>query len=298
MRVGTAPISWGVCEIPGWGPQLPYERVLDEMRAAGYEGTELGPWGYLPTDPDALREALSIRGLALVSAFVPLPLRDPSALTACEAEVRRTAGLLSRLGAGSILLADTGDPQRRAAAGKPDQVRSCGLRPEEWPGYAERLEYLAALCREEYGLVSCLHPHGGTYVESPEEIEALLTHTDPGLVRLCLDTGHLAFGGGDPVHLTRTHADRIGHVHLKDIDLHRMRVLLEEELDYVGLAQRGVFVELGTGSLDLPAILEALRAAGYSGWIVVEQDRVVDPSQDTLQSARRNRHYLRSHLGL
>jgi len=298
MRIGTAPISWGVCEIPGWGPQLPYERVLDEMRDAGYEGTELGPWGYFPTDPHTLRQALSIRGLALISAFVPLPLRDPSALNACETELRRTAELLRDLGAGSILLADAGDPQRRAAAGKPDAVRTCGLRPEEWPGYAQRLEHLAALCREGYGLISCFHPHGGTYVESPEEIEALLSHTDPDLVKLCLDTGHVAFGGADPLHLTRTHADRIGHVHLKDIDLHRMRVLLQEGLDYVGLAQSGVFVELGTGSLDLPAILDALRAAGYSGWIVVEQDRVVNPSQDTLQSARRNRCYLRDCLGL
>ncbi len=298
MRVGAAPISWGVCEIPDWGPQLPPERVLDEMREAGYEGTELGPWGWLPTDPQTLRAVLHPRGLELIAAFVPLPLRDPEAYPWCEQEVRRTAELLVSLGASCILLADAGDPQRRAAAGKPEQVRMCGLPPEAWPDYAMRLERLARLCRDAYGLQSCFHPHGGTYVESPEEIEALLRYTDPELVRICLDTGHVAFGGGDPVELTRAHGSRIGHVHLKDVDLGRMRTLVQEGLDYAALAKRGIFVELGTGSVDLRAVVRALQAAGYSGWIVVEQDQVVDPAHDTLRSARRNRQYLRDALGL
>lgn len=294
VRIGAAPISWGVCEIPGWGPQLPYTRVLDEMQAAGYAGTELGPWGFLPTEPAALADALARRGLAMAAAFVPLPLKDPAAYPECERRVRETAGLLQRLGARDILLADAGDDLRMRIAGRPDQTRAHGLRPQEWPGYAARLERLSQLCRFEYGLVPSFHPHGGTYVEHPDEIRTLLERCDPHLVKLCLDTGHVAFGGGDPVALARTHAARLGYVHLKDVDLPRLQALLARGASYVDAARQDVFVELGRGSLDLRALVGALRDAAYTGWLVVEQDRVVQPETDTLGSARRSLAALRA----
>lgn len=298
MRIGNAPISWGVCEIPGWGPRLPYERVLDEIRAAGYEGTELGPWEFLPTDPEALSAALAERGLAMAAAFVGLELRTPEAYQECERRVRETAQLLRRLGARHILLADAGDARRYEVAGRPDLTRANGLTPQEWPGYVQRLERLARICLSEYGLLPCFHPHGGTYIENVDEISHLLARTDPELVSLCLDTGHVAFGGGDPVAVGREHASRLGNLHLKDIDLSRLRALLREGRDYVSVAKQDVFVELGRGALDLAALLGVLAASGYEGWIVVEQDRVVQEDTDTLGSARRSREYLRQALGV
>jgi len=298
MRIGSAPISWGVCEIPGWGPQLPYERVLDEIRAAGFEGTELGPWGFLPTEVAALKAAVSARDLAMAGAFVPLALKDPRAYADCEAQVRATATLLRGLRAGHILLADAGDEQRLRIAGRPELTRAHGLEPRQWVGYAGRLERLAQICRFDYELIPCFHPHAGSYIENPDEIRTLMERTDPHLLKLCLDTGHVAFGGGDPLMVARAFASRIGHVHLKDIDLPRLRGLLVDGKTYTDAAKQDVFVELGTGSLDLPALLSELTAGAYDGWIIVEQDRVVQTQTDTLGRARRNREYLRAKLGV
>jgi len=298
LRIGSAPISWGVCEIPGWGPQLPYARVLDEIRAAGFEGTELGPWGFFPTEGTALRVILSARGLAMAGAFVPLTLKDPQTYADCEAQVRQAAALLRRLDAGHILLADAGDEQRVRIAGRPELTRAQGLAPQEWVGYAGRLERLAQICRFDYELIPCFHPHAGSYIENPDEIRTLMERTDPHLLKLCLDTGHVAFAGGDPLMVARAFASRIGHVHLKDIDLPRLRALLTEGKTYTDAAQQDVFVELGTGSLDLPALLSELTAGHYDGWIIVEQDRVAHAETDTLGSAQRNREYLRAKLGV
>jgi len=298
VRLGNAPISWGVCEIPGWGPQLPYARVLDEMEAAGYQGTELGPWGFLPTDHRVLASALQSRGLAMAAAFVPLNLKDRAAYDECVARVRETGALLQRLGAKDILLADAGDDVRYQVAGRPDQTESRGLAAGEWAGYAGRLERLAQICRFDYGLTPSFHAHGGTYVENPHEIRTLLDRTDPHLLKFCLDTGHVAFGGGDPIEVARAYASRLGYVHLKDIDLPRLRSLLAEGKNYVAAAQQDVFVELGRGSLDVRALCDVLNASGYEGWIVVEQDRVVQADTDTLGGAKRSRDYLRTLLGV
>ncbi|MGQ0572132.1 MAG: TIM barrel protein [Armatimonadota bacterium] len=298
VRLGSAPISWGVCEIPGWGPQLPADRVLDEMKAAGYEGTELGPWGFLPTNATELAAALDRRGLAMAAAFVPLDLKSRDAFTQCEAQIRETAALLQRLGARDIVLADAGDEQRYRVAGRPELTRAHGLAPQEWTGYATRLERLAQICRFEYELVPSFHSHGGTYIENPDEIRTLLERTDPHLLKFCLDTGHVAFGGGDPIEVARMYASRLGYVHLKDLDLFRLRALLAEGKNYVSAAQQDVFVGLGQGSLDLSALLDVLSTSRFEGWIIVEQDRVVQADTDTFESARRNRDYLRERLGM
>lgn len=298
VRVAAAPISWGICEIPGWGPQLPWNRVLDEMAQAGYEGTELGPWGFFPGEPKALRTALDARGLALVAAFVPVPLHPADLPPEAKAQIHRTAELVARCGGDCLVLSDAGDDLRARVAGRPELTRACGLPPEAWPAYGERVNALARAVRDFYGLRTVFHPHGGTYVENPDEVEALLAHTDPDLVGLCLDTGHLAFGGSDPVAVARRYVPRIAHVHLKDVDLPRLQALLAQGLDYAGAAKRGAFVELGRGSLDLAAVAETLYQAGYRGWLVVEQDRVVAEDTDTLQSAVRNRAYVRQLFGV
>ncbi len=298
MRVGNAPISWGVCEIPGWGPQLPYERVLDEMARAGYEGTELGPWGYLPTDPERLAQLLESRGLALAASFVPVNLRERGRLEEERPNVEAVAKLLASLGARHILIADGGDPLRMSIAGRLDKTRAQGLSLEQWQYLARSLEELARLCQQEYGLTLCVHSHGGSYIENPDEIQRLLEMTDPSLVNLCFDTGHVAFGGGDPVDLAEKLAGRIGHVHLKDIRLELLRGKLAQGKDYVAAAQGGVFVPLGEGDVDIPKIFEILQKSGYDGWIIVEQDRVLGEGEDSLSAPMKSREYLRTRIGI
>ncbi len=287
-----------MCEIPGWGPQLPWQRVLHEMAAAGYQGTELGPWGFLPADPARLRPALEARGLELVAAFAPLPLRAADHFPQAETEVRRTAELVARCGGTCVVLADAGDELRARTAGRLALTRANGLREDEWPAYGDRVTRLARLVRESYGLGAAFHPHGGTYVENPDEVEALLAHTDPEAVGLCLDTGHLVFGGADPVEVARRHARRITHVHLKDVDSAALSGWLAQGLSYAEAAKRDTFVELGQGCVDLPGVATVLQEVGYGGWLVVEQDRVVTEASDTLGAALRNRAYVRRVFGV
>lgn len=293
-RLATAPVTWGVTEFPEWGPRPEYGTVLDQMAACGYEGTELGPLGYLPSDPDRLAEELAARGLELAGAFVPLVLRDPTALPQEREKVRATAQLLERLGAGVIILADAGDDERRRIAGRPAETARLGLTREEWPGYVSRLEELARRAFEEFGLRASFHSHGGSYIENPSETEALLERTSADLIGFCLDTGHIAFGGGDPVDLARRYRSRLNHLHLKDIDLTRLNHLLSQGAGYLDAARGDVFVALGRGQLDLDALMEVL--AGYQGWIVVEQDRVVRPGTDPSRSARESLEFLRARL--
>ncbi|MFS8572215.1 MAG: sugar phosphate isomerase/epimerase [Clostridia bacterium] len=297
MRVGSAPITWGICEIPGWGPQKPWPEVLDEMAAAGFAGTELGPAGYLPMDPAVLREELARRQLAMIAAFVPVNFRQREAHAASFKAVDEVARLLAALGAKDILLSDEGDEMRKAIAGRTSETAVRGMTAEEWKAFVDGLHQAADRCRD-LGLTVSFHPHGGTYIEHPAEVQRLLESTDPDRIRLCLDTGHTAFGGGDPLETVRRWGSRIGLVHLKDIDMDRLRAGITQGKGYTPLAKEGVFVELGTGSLDLRAILDELKAAGYDGWLVVEQDRVVQPGEDTLAVAVRNRRYLRETFGL
>lgn len=276
---------------------LGYRRVLDEMVAAGYEGTELGPPGFLPDDVEAIRAELARRGLKTIAGYVPVNMRAPEAVERALVDVRATAKKLAQLGADRIMLADEGDGRREAIAGRPAETMRSGLSDAEWRCFADGLHRAAEECAA-LGLVLCVHPHGGSYVENEAEIDRLLSMTDPALVKLCLDTGHVAFGGGDPLAVAERWSHRIGLVHLKDIDLERLRAGLAAGKSYGDLAKHDCFVALGDGSLDLGAIIAQLQRAGYSGWLVVEQDRVVHPEMDTLADARRNREYLRSRFGL
>lgn len=306
ITVATAPISWGACEIPGWGELLPCERVLDEMAAAGYAATELGPPGFLPRDPRALRAALEPRGLALAGAFHPVPLHDPDRRREATSAALATARLLAELGALTapspsrpvLVLAADGDARRAAMAGRVPTDGSGSLDEDGWD-YACTLIDRIARNAAELGVRTAFHPHAASHVEAPHEIERLLAGTDPILTGLCLDTGHIGYGGGDPAALARAHAARIRHVHLKDLrrDVHASAI--ERGISFRDAVGEGVFAPLGDGDLDLGGALAALRDSGYDGWLVVEQDiRLgITPGAEPLEDAGRSREFVRATIG-
>jgi inosose dehydratase len=277
------------------GPAPSFGRVLDEMAMTGYAGTELGDWGFLPTEPDALRSEVSRRNLALLGAFVPVQLTEASAHDAGVESALRVARLMTSAAGRSpfiVLSDDTArDPLRTRLAGRIGPEH--GLDDRRWDTVARGANLIARRVAEETGLRTVFHHHCATFVETAAEIDRLLERTEPSRVGLCLDTGHAAFGGGDPVAVATRWRDRIWHVHLKDCDPAVRTRAAAEEWDYQQSVRQGVFCELGRGVVDFPAILALLRESGYDGWLVVEQD--VLPSMGTpAESARRNRDYLRT----
>ncbi len=295
IRIASGPVNWGVLlrdtpDVPPW-PQ-----VLDEMVEAGYTGTELGPYGFLPPDADRLRKELADRGLALVAAFVPLNLRDPDARPTERAEAYEVAGFLGSAEAEWVVLSDAlfVVPSRAERAGRirPED----GLPADEWRAFAANAEEFARRVRDEHGLGTAVHPHVGGFVEAPWEVDRLLESTDPDLVSLCLDTGHAMYGGDDPVDLYRRWRDRVGYVHFKDCDLAVLEAVRAAGDDYFAAVQAGLFPELGRGDVDFPALGAELARDGYDGWATVEQDVLAGMDVDPPAAARRNREYLRSVL--
>ncbi|MFY9555983.1 MAG: TIM barrel protein [Blastocatellia bacterium] len=296
IKIGAAPVSWGIMEVEGWNGQAPYSKVLDEMAEAGYEGTELGPYGYLPAEPERLIAELSSRGLSLVSAFVPLPLDEPERHDASYREAMKVARLLARAGARLIVLAGEMIDARMEVAGRVIEERD-GMSENQWDDAVQILTRIAAGCRE-LGLATAFHHHAGTLVETPGEIERLSASTDPALIGLCLDTGHYSYGGGDPVEALRKYGSRVWHLHLKDVLPAVLESVRRERIGFLDAVRRGVFCELGDGGVDFHGIKQGLMDCGYDGWAVVEQD--VDAEQVGVRpfdSALRSRRYLEELMG-
>lgn len=308
-RIGNAPCSWGALEFEGLaGEPIGAAQMLDELRNTGYTGTELGDWGFMPTDPVALRGELDRRDLAMIGAFVPVALKDAAAHAAGEAQALRVARLLAEATADvaeterpCLVLADENgsDPVRTLRAGRvtPDLALSKG----EWKTFARGAERIARAVRDRIGLRTVFHHHCAGYVETPDEVARFLDLTDPALIGLAFDTGHYLYGAGgnDPTSVLAgldRFASRIGHVHFKDC---APRIAVRgraEGWDYFTAVRHGVFCELGQGAVPFLSVTERLRAQGYGGWIVVEQD--VLPGLGTPRaSAARNRAYLAA-LGL
>ncbi len=297
IKVGNAPVSWGIMEVEGWHGQKPYTEVMDEIARAGYAGTELGPYGYFPTEPEQLRRELSARKLEMVTAFVPIPLANPEAHEAGFQEAVKTAKLLASAGVRLILLADAMNKSRMAVAGRADLKRD-GMNDEQWDSAVRILKRVAASCRE-LGLATAFHHHAGTFIETPDEIARLCDSTDEDLIGLCLDTGHYFYGGGDPVEAARIYGSRIWHLHLKDVQPPVLDQVRREGVGFLDAVRRGVFCELGQGGVDFPRVIEGLTNAGFSGWAIVEQD--TDARQEGINpfaSAVRSREYLRSTINL
>ncbi|MGP4023312.1 TIM barrel protein [Actinomadura sp. 3N407] len=257
MKVAAAPISWGVCEVPGWGHQMEPGRVLAEMRALGLAATELGPDGFLPGDTRARDELLTSHGLGLVGAFVPVVLHDPAhdPMPEIDRALDRVDGVL-------ILAAATG---LDGYDGRP------ALDTKAWSTLLGNLDAIA-LRAAARGRPVTLHPHVGTVVESRAEVERVLGGSS---VPLCLDTGHLLVGGTDPVWLARFAAQRIAHVHLKDVDVGLADRVLNGEVAYTDAVRDGLYRPLGDGDIDIHGIIRTLEGAGYEGWYVMEQDTVL-----------------------
>ena len=261
-RIAGAPISWGICEVPDWGQMLPAHRVLREMAALGITATELGPPGFLPEEAEELKATLESYGLRLVAAFVPLVMHDRDQLDHTMATARRAAQLLRAAGADVFVSAAIVDEQW--APRHP-------LEAAEWRQLYDTLGRLDDVASDER-LHHVLHPHLGTVVETRDDVQRVLGESD---VRWCLDTGHLTLGGSDPVEFTRTASSRIGHAHVKDVDLAVAARLRRGELDLVPAVQAGLFQPLGQGDVPIEEVVTELENSGYQGWYVLEQDTAI-----------------------
>ena len=297
ILVANAPVSYGAFELTvGIDPNVPEaSMVLDEVAGAGYTGIDLGPVGYLG-DRDGLANALASRGLTLCGGFFELPFSDPAAMPAA---IRGLDELLDVFDAapppsGGLkpkpTLADAGSDLRRARPCQSVHDRSLGFDAEGWRRFADGVEIAVAKCRDR-GYEATLHHETGTHIEAPWEISAALEHTSIGL---CLDTGHLLLGGGDPMHALREWGNRINHVHLKDARQSVVDEIVREAAPLAEIWRRRAFCRLGEGDLMVDAVLENLRAH-YTGWLVVEQDVLPDPDRESGRPAldqRANRDFL------
>ncbi|WP_157635383.1 TIM barrel protein [Nostocoides japonicum] len=270
-RIAAAPISWGVCEVPGWGYQLTPDTVLREMRELGLAATEFGPDGFLPDAPEDKAETLAAYGLKAVGQFVPVVLHDAATDPVPTVEAAM-AGLVAA-GASTVIIA--------AATGADGYDDRPVLDDEGWTTLLTNLDRIEAAAAA-HGLTATLHPHVGTMVETGEETDRVLRGSTIGL---CLDTGHLLIGGGDPVEVARTHPERIAHVHLKDVRLDLARRVQAGDLGYTEGVAEGMYVPLGAGDVDVAAIVGSLERHGYAGWYVLEQDTILAADPATVPGA-------------
>ena len=305
-RVGNAPCSWGSLEFDGLeGEAIGYSQMLDELVATGYTGTELGDWGYMPSDPHALHAELLRRKVKLVGAFVPVELKNAGAHDSGTATALQVAHLLAAVhqldGQGNapflVLADDNGTvPLRTRNAGR--VTPEMGLSDAEWTTFAAGTTQVARAVKSEAGLPTVFHHHCAGYVETPDEIATLLDRTDPELVGLVFDTGHYTYGSrqfnaSSAVEGLQRFANRTWYVHCKDCSGSVANEAVQRNWDYFQAVRHGVFCELGQGVVDFPGILKGLESQGYNGWLLVEQD-VLPGLGSPKASAQRNRDYLRS----
>lgn len=261
-RMAGAPISWGVCEVPGWGHQLAPARVLAEMRDLGLAATEFGPDGFLPAAPDRAAGLLAGHGLAAVGGFVPVVLHDPARDPVPDVE--RVLPFFTAAGAASLVLA--------AATGRDGYDARPRLDRAQWATLLANLGRVRDTAAAA-GVVATVHPHVGTVVQTASELRRVLDGSD---VPLCLDTGHLLVGGADPVQIAASVPDRIAHVHLKDVAADVAADVRSGRITYAEGVRSGLYRPLGQGEAGIAAIVTSLETAGYRGWYVLEQDTALD----------------------
>jgi inosose dehydratase len=260
-RIAGAPISWGVCEVPGWGYQLPPSRVLAEMHDVGLAATELGPDGFLPADSGAMADVLARHDLQAIGGFTPLLLHVPGQDPVPDVE--KLLATYAATGSDVLVLS--------AVTGLDGYDERPDLDAEGWRTLLGNLDRLDALA-SAHGVRAVLHPHVGTMVENTTDVQRVL---DGSSIALCLDTGHLLIGGTDPAELTRQAPHRIAHTHVKDVDLGLARQVQSGRRTYTEAVREGIYRPVGQGDVDFAAIVGHLRAEGYPGWYVLEQDTIL-----------------------
>jgi len=284
MKLATAPVNWNNADVTDYRPWIPYPELLDQMVAAGYVATE---WGMnMERDAGKLRSDLRERNLQMLGGFVGMELRNRRKRDEEIARAVEIGRFFQSAGGGYLIAADSGDNRRRGEAGHVDP--SGALPDEQWKSLATGLNDLA---RElaPIGVRVVFHNHVGTYVETQEETARLLDETDPALVSWCLDCGHLAYGGGDTLHALQKYGNRVGYVHIKDVDGQVLQKSREHGWSFAQALKSYIFAPLGEGIARVPEVIDSLRQAGYTGWLVIEQDTTPD---DPTQIAAENRLYL------
>ncbi|MDP9146669.1 MAG: TIM barrel protein [Acidobacteriota bacterium] len=299
VRVGNAPCSWGTLEFEeAKAEQIAYGQMLDELAETGYTGTELGDWGYMPSEPAALRRELNKRGVIMLGAFVPVALKENHEHENGIAAAIKTAKLLAAVASEQkpyLVLADKNGtaPKRTQNAGR--IAPAMGLSDAEWKVFGDGANKIAQAVHTETGLRTVFHHHCAGYVETPDEIARFLELTDPQTIGLVFDTGHYVFGAQDcdAVHGLERFQDRVWYVHLKDCQPEIARQSRANQWDYFESLRHGIFCELGRGCVDFPGVLRWLAGRKYDGYMLVEQD-ILPGMGLPKESARRNREYLRS----
>lgn len=287
-RLATGPVCWGV-DFADAPANPPWSRVLDEIAVSGISAIELGPRGYLPSDPDVLRGELARRALVVAGSFVFEPLHDPRHRRQVLMSARQTCRLVAAVGGRQLIVIDLVDPQRAATAGRAADARRLDGAP--WDELMRTIHAVAEVAVCEFGLRAVLHPHAGSHVELEDEIEQALADL-PAEVGLCLDTGHCAYAGIDPVALYRRHASRTGHLHLKDVDGEVLARVHRERLGFWAAIEAGVFCPIGAGGVDFAGLGAALRDEGFDGWATIEQDREPTRCADALGDVVAGREFL------
>ena len=290
FHFACAPDSWGVLDYPGPSWNQSYEKMLDEMVWAGYTGTELGPYGFFPTDPAVLKPQLDKRKLKLLGSFVPVVLSDPASAGIAVEHIRKVGDLLATLKAPFLVLADAQSDVRNRLSGRVPKDGSAGLSPAQWKNVAHVVEE-AAKVSKEFGLDLVFHPHVATYVETPEECERFFDATSHTGIGLCLDTGHCEYGGGDTVTEAAKFASVLRFLHIKDVDQKILEESRRKKLTFEEAIEDKVFTIIGEGSVDFPGLFRLLDKNNYSGWMVIEQDvkfgaTVVPPAESVAASLR------------
>ncbi len=296
IKIANAPCSWGVLEFDLEGKALGYEQVLDELCETGYIGTELGDWGFMPTNPQELQNEIQKRNLQLLGAFVPVALSNEAAHEDGIDRALKTAGLMHGAGYTNafIVLADENGSvaNRTQKAGRTTAEDS--LPDELMKVFAAGANKLAKSVKDKYGMRTVFHHHCAGYIETPAEIEALMDNTDPSLLGLCFDTGHFSFGQGtNHTAFMEKYWDRIWHVHFKDFSPSVAADAAKNNWNYFEAVSHGVFCELGKGNVDFKQVAAFLEEKNYDGWVVVEQD-VLPGMGNPKKCAKNNREYLLS----
>ena len=290
FQFASAPDSWGVLDFPGPSWEQSYQKMLDEMVSAGYTGTELGPYGFFPTDPSALGPELKQRKLKMLGSFVPAVLSDPAATKVVVDHVRKVGGLLAALGAPFLVLADAQSDARDRIAGRVPADGSAGWTAEQWKQVGKVVAEAAAVT-SDFGLDLVFHPHVSTYVETAAETETFFDVTSGTAIGLCLDTGHTMFAGDDPVAEAEKFRDLLRFIHIKDVNATVLAQARRTGMNFEQAIEAHVFTVIGQGAIDFPAFFRTLAKNKYEGWLVVEQDvkfgaTVIPPAESVAASLR------------